>query len=178
MSSASPSSPPRSEAALEAPAHRRPVGGVATAELLAIGWESISGLLFATAVSPAVVARPWPTLVFTASLGLSALLSPKIARGGRAAFLALDATRAIAWALALLPVVELTGRGALLGAGAFGIMASGVRRAPYRYARDREVGGIDARELASSLNDRLAESTFVIGVVAGHMLMLFLVAFL
>jgi signal transduction histidine kinase len=145
---------------------------------LAIGWESISGLLFATAVSPAVVARPWPTLVFTASLGLSALLSPWIARGGRALFWTLVMTRAVAWALALLPVVELTGRGALLGAGAFGIMASGVRRALYRFARDREQGGIRADELASSLNDRLAESTFVVGVVAGHILMLFLVAFL
>jgi signal transduction histidine kinase len=145
---------------------------------LAIGWESISGLLFATAVSPAVVARPWPTLVFTASLVLSALLSPWFSRGGRAIFWTLDLTRAIAWALALLPVVELTGRGALLGAGAFGVMASGVRRALYRYARDREKGGIVADELASSLNDRLAESTFVVGVVAGHILMLFLVAFL
>jgi two-component system NtrC family sensor kinase len=178
MSSASPSSPPRSEAALEAPVRRRPVGGVVAAELFAIGWESISGLLFATAVSPAVVTRPWPTLVFTGSLGLSALASPFLARGGRARFWVLDLTRAIAWALALLPVVELTGKGALLGAGAFGLMASGVRRALYRYARDRDEGGIRAAELATSLNDRLAESTFVVGVVAGHILMLFLVAFL
>jgi two-component system NtrC family sensor kinase len=172
MSSASRSSPLRSEQG------KRLIGGLATAELLAIGWESISGLLFATAVSPAVVARPWPTLVFTASLGVSALLSPWIARGGRGIFFALDFSRAIAWALALLPVVELTGRGALLGASAFGIMASGVRRALYRYARDREEGGIRADELASTLNARLAESTFVVGVVAGHILMLFLVAFL
>ena len=148
MSSAFRSSPQPSDASLETAASLeeggqkgRGFGGLlATAELFAIGWESISGLLFATAVSPAVVARPWPTLVFTASLGLSALLSPKIARGGRGAFFSLDATRAIAWALALLPVVELTGRGALLGAGAFGLMASGVRRALYRNARDRETG--------------------------------------
>ena len=179
MSSASPSSPPRSEDAIAArsPLHS-PIGGLAAVELVAIGWESISGLLFATAVSPAVVARPWPTIVFTASLGLNALLSPWFARGGRALFWALDLSRAVAWALALLPVVELTGRGALLGASAFGLMASGVRRALYRYARDRENGGIRTDELASSLNDRLAESTFVVGVVAGHILMLFLVAFL
>src|SRR6185503_8073131 len=68
-------------------------------------------------------------------------------------------------------------RGALLGAGAFGIMASGVRRALYRQARDRATGVV-ATDLASTLNDRLAESTFVVGVVAGHILMLFLVAFL
>ena len=102
MSSASRSSPRHSDASLEPGASaftgQKPgglIGGLPTAELLAIGWESISGLLFATAVSPAVVARPWPTLVFTASLGLSALLSPKIARGGRAAFFALDVTRAV-----------------------------------------------------------------------------------
>jgi signal transduction histidine kinase len=57
-------------------------------------------------------------------------------------------------------------------------MASGVRRALYRYAQDRDAGGIHAAELVKSLNDRLAESTFVVGVVAGHILMLFLVAFL
>ena len=60
-----------------------------------------------------------------------------------------------------------------MGAGAFGLMASGVRRALYRYAGDRGAGGIRAAELVRSLNDRLAESTFVVGVVAGHMLMLF-----
>src|SRR3954451_19863144 len=111
MSSASRSSLPLSEKnSLARRPHAARLLGV---ELLAIGWEAISGLLFATAVSPAVVARPWPTLVFTASLGLSALLSPWFARGGRAAFFALDLTRAVAWACALLPVVELTGRGAL-----------------------------------------------------------------
>jgi signal transduction histidine kinase len=66
----------------------------------------------------------------------------------------------------------------MLGATAFGLMASGVRRALYRYAKDRELGGLRAAELVQSLNDRLAESTFVVGVVAGHILMLFLVAFL
>jgi len=158
---------------------RRPlIGALAAAELAAIGWEAISGLLFATAVSPAVVARPWPTIIFTASLGANALLAPWLARGSRALFGVLDLSRAVAWALALLPVVELTGYRALLGAGAFGLMASGVRHALYRFARDRAEGGIRATELAASLNDRLAESTFVVGVVAGHILMLFLVAFL
>src|SRR5882672_3297974 len=111
MSSASPFSPPRSEQTPR-PRHRAVVGGVAAAELFAIGWESISGLLFAAAVSPAVVARPWPTIIFTGSLLLSALFAPWFARGTRARFWALDVSRALAWALALLPVVELTGRGA------------------------------------------------------------------
>jgi two-component system, NtrC family, sensor kinase len=175
MSSVSRSSLPRSD--LPAPLESRP-SGVLSVELAAIGWESISGLLFATAVSPAVVSRPWPTLIFTGSLALSALMAPWLVRWGRGLFLTLNITRASAWALALLPVVEVTGGRALLGAGAFGIMASGVRRALYRYSRDRDAGGIRASELVSSLNDRLAESTFVVGVVAGHMLMLFLVAFL
>jgi signal transduction histidine kinase len=55
-------------------------------------------------------------------------------------------------------------------------MASGVRRALYRNARDGERGGpVDLRR---TLDARLAESTFVVGVVAGHILMVFLVAFL
>jgi signal transduction histidine kinase len=172
MSSASRSSLPHSD--LQAP----PPAGVLTVELAAIGWEALSGLLFATAVSPVVVSRPGPTLIFTASLALSALMAPRLVRWSRGLLVTLNVTRALAWALALLPVVELTGSRALLGAGAFGLMASGVRRALYRYAQDRDSGGIRASELVTSLNDRLAESTFVVGVVAGHILMLFLVAFL
>jgi signal transduction histidine kinase len=125
-----------------------------------------------------VVARPWPVLIFVGSLGISAFLSPWMARGNKALVQTIDVTRALSWALALLPVVELTGSRAMLGAGAFGVMASGVRRALYRYARDLENGGIRAKELVHTLNGRLAESTFVVGVVAGHILMLFLVAFL
>ena len=179
MSSVSPSSQPPSSTAGTSTAPARPrLSYLAGAELVAIGWESVSGLLFATAVSPAVVARPWPVLIFILSLVASALLSPWLSRVDKARFQTVYATRALAWALALLPVVELTGSRAMLGAGAFGVMASGMRRALYRYARDLENGGIRARELVRTLNGRLAESTFVVGVVAGHILMLFLVAFL
>ncbi|MET0592990.1 MAG: ATP-binding protein [Polyangiaceae bacterium] len=179
MSSVSPSSPPLSNPKSPSwPARRPRFSFLAGAELAAIGWESVSGLLFATAVSPAVVARPWPVLIFVASLATSAFVSPWTARGDKALYQTVEVTRAFAWALALLPVVELTGSRAMLGAGAFGVMASGVRRALYRYARDLENGGIRAKELVGTLNGRLAESTFVVGVVAGHILMLFLVAFL
>jgi two-component system, NtrC family, sensor kinase len=164
---------------LTPPRSRRPrFPHLAAAELACIGWESLSGLLFATAVSPAVVARPWPVLIFAASFAVSALLAPKLLRSGRVGLALLDFLRACAWALALVPVVELTGWRALLGAGAFGLMASAVRRAIYRYAIDRERGGPAVLELRKSLNDRLAESTFVVGVLAGHILMIFLVAFL
>jgi two-component system NtrC family sensor kinase len=180
MSSVSPSSRPPSNAARmnTALGRRLRLSYLTAAELAAVGWESVSGLLFATAVSPAVVARPWPVLIFVLSLVASAFVSPWMARVDKARFHTLYAARAVAWALALLPVVELTGSRAMLGAGAFGVMASGVRRALYRYARDLENGGIRARELVRTLNGRLAESTFVVGVVAGHILMLFLVAFL
>ena len=181
MSSVSPSSrPPSSTNPRRAswPARRLRLSYLAGAELGAIGWEFVSGLLFATAVSPAVVARPWPVLIFVGSLAASALVSPWLARGNKALFPTVDASRALAWALALLPIVELTGSRAMLGAGAFGVMAGGVRRALYRYARDLENGGILPKELVRTLNGRLAESTFVVGVVAGHILMLFLVAFL
>src|SRR5262249_35642282 len=129
-------------------------------------------------VSPAVVARPWPVLIFAGSFAVSALLAPSLLRTGRVGLAVLDLLRACAWAVALVPVVELTGWRALLGAGAFGLMGSAVRRSIDRCAldRDREVPSV--RELRVSLNDRLAESTVVVGVVAGHILMLFLVAFL
>jgi two-component system NtrC family sensor kinase len=152
-----------------------PLSRLATAELTAFGWESVSGLLFAAAVSPAVVTCPWPTIVFSASLVLSAILAPAVLRSGR--MWIVDVTRAVCWALAMLPVVTVTGPRALLGAGAFGLMASGVRRALYRHARDGEGDGTRAA-LRRTLDVRLAESTFVVGVVAGHILMLFLVAFL
>ncbi len=182
MSSVSPSSRPPSKnrpGIASWPARRPRLSYLAGAELAAIGWESLSGLLFATAVSPAVVARPWPVLIFIGSLGASAFVSPWMARGDKKLFpVVVDATRALSWALALTPVMELTGSRAMLGAGAFGLMAGGVRRSLYRYARDLENGGIRAKELVRTLNGRLAESTFVVGVVAGHILMLFLVAFL
>ncbi len=148
---------------------------LAAAELAAIGWEFLSGLLFATAVSPAVVARPWPSLVFAAGLAVNAIAAPALLRAG--GMLAIDLSRALGWALALVPVVELTGGGALLGASAFGLMASGMRRVLYRHAMDRgTTPSVD--ELTASLNARLAESTAVVGVIAGHVLMLFFVAFL
>jgi signal transduction histidine kinase len=161
-----------------------PPSKLTTAELAALGWESVSGLLFAAAVSPAVVTCPWPTIIFSASLVLSALFAPSVLRGGR--MWTVDVTRTVCWALAMLPVVDVTGPRALLGAGAFGLMASGVRRALYRYARDgvRPSGadlpapGRSRADLRRTLDARLAESTFVVGVVAGHVLMVFLVAFL
>jgi signal transduction histidine kinase len=160
-----------------------PPSRLALAEVIALSWELVSALLFAAAVSPVVMTRPWPTIVFSASLVLSALMGPMVLRGQCPVWV-VDVTRALSWALAMLPVVELTGWRALLGACAFGLMASGVRRALYRYARDHEHGrGWGARppspgELRRTLDARLAESTFVVGVVAGHVLMVFLVAFL
>ena len=80
---------------------------------------------------------------------VSALLAPRlIAQSGARGSGAGCAARALGWALSLVPVVELTGRRALLGAGAFGLMASAVRRAIYRYAIDRERGGISSTSSA------------------------------
>jgi two-component system, NtrC family, sensor kinase len=149
----------------------------AAAEIVAIAWECVSALLFATAVSPAVVSRPGPVIVFVGGLGVTAFAAPRLFRRGPSGRLLLDSLRGAAWALALSPVVELTGPRALLGAGVFGMMTNAVRRTAYRRAQDRRrPPTID--ELRESLNERLAESTTVVGVVAGHVLMLFVVAFL
>src|SRR5262245_54444466 len=171
-----------------------PPSRLALSELIALSWELVSALLFAAAVSPAVMTRPWPTIVFSASLVLSALMAPLVLRGQCPVWV-VDMTRALSWALAMLPVVELTGWRALLGPCAFGRMASGVRRALSRYARDHddrgrtpaahgEAGRVGPAgrmrspaeppvgdfpgSLRHTLDARLAESTFVVGVVAGH----------
>ena len=96
MSSASRSSLPLSEK--NSLARRPRAARLLGVELFAIGWESISGLLFATAVSPAVVARPWPSLIFVGVAGgeraAGALAG---ATEGRAKYWALDLLRAVAW---------------------------------------------------------------------------------
>ncbi|WP_437678178.1 sensor histidine kinase [Sorangium sp. So ce131] len=75
--------------------------------------------------------------------------------------------------------------GLLVAAVAFGIMAGGMRRAIYRSllgGADAADGGASeaasARALAAALRPRLAESAMTAGIVGGHVMLLFSVAFL
>ena len=126
MSSVSRSSLPLSENKPPSRGVRVPRGCWESSSSPSVG-RLISGLLFATAVSPAVVARPWPSLIFVGSLAVSALLAPWLATDGarRSGRARLAARRGVG--LALLPVVELTGGRALLGRRRF--RSHGARRA-------------------------------------------------
>lgn len=177
----------------------------ARAELVATGWELFSALLFLSAVVPAALTTPWPAILLLASMALSTALSGALVRRGDRGFAIAAAIRTLSWPLAVLP---LAGRGApaappswpsplgighatppawlglLVTAVAFGVMAGGMRRAIYRalLRADAADGGASeaasARALAAALRPRLAESATAAGIVGGHVMLLFAVAFL
>ncbi|WP_437624435.1 ATP-binding protein [Sorangium sp. So ce1151] len=177
----------------------------ARAELVANGWELFSALLFLSAVVPAALTTPWPAILLLGSMALSAALSGVLVRRGDRGFAIAAAIRTLSWPLAVLP---LAGRGApaappswpsplgighatppawlglLVTAVAFGVMAGGMRRAIYRalLRADAPDGGASeaasARALAAALRPRLAESATTAGIVGGHVMLLFSVAFL
>ncbi|CAN91088.1 hypothetical protein sce0931 [Sorangium cellulosum So ce56] len=189
--------PPPPPAALRAPRVR--------AELVATGWELFSALLFLSAVVPAALTTPWPAILLLASLAASAALSGALTRRGDRGFAVAAAIRALSWPLAVLPLAFRgaptappswpgplgIGRatppswlGLLVTAVAFGVMAGGMRRAIYRaLLREGAVEGgagdaASARALAAALRPRLAESAVTAGIVGGHVMLLFCVAFL
>jgi signal transduction histidine kinase len=148
------------------------------AELTSAGWELFSALLFLSAVLPNAASMPWTPLILFATIALSAAVGPALmARGARgrdgAALL-----RAVSWPLAVLPVLAESGRRALVVAVVFGLMAAAVRRAVYRAFLDSRLEELDDTALAASLGERLAESAVLAGIVGGHAMLLFVVAFL
>ncbi|MFT3768547.1 MAG: histidine kinase dimerization/phospho-acceptor domain-containing protein [Minicystis sp.] len=148
------------------------------AELAAAGWELFSALLFASAVVPAASRSPLPSIVLVASLAVSAAIGPSLhARGPRGHAIA-AAIRAASWpiaAISLLPASETRVVGAAL---VFGLMAAAVRRVIYRGASGPPLDALDDAELSASLRARLAEAAMVAGIVGGHVMLLFSVAFL
>ncbi len=111
---------------------------------------------------------------FSASLALSLGASriwPR-AHDGLAAF------RIAVWITCSLPAAsaESVGFRVLLAGAAFGVMAGAVRRALYRGPAPRF--HFDPATFLHNLPGRLAESAALTGIVAGHILMLFAVAFM
>lgn len=157
-------------------------GPVLGAEGLALIWEALSASLFAAAVAPAVMRSAAPGLLFAAGLALTALLRPRRwAARSRAGALGLLALRAAAWVVACWPLADTNGLTlvALVSLGGlFGAMAAPVRLALYDLASTRAWERAPAESLARGLGPRLATSATAAGVVAGHVLMLFTVAFL
>jgi len=150
----------------------------AKAELMAAGWETFSALLFISAVFPAALDTPWPALVFLSSIALSAALArPLLARGARGYVIA-GIVRAVAWVLAAAPLLTARGPKVIVAALAFGVMAGAMRRTIYRSLLDLPATDLDDAALRSGLRSRLAEVAAAAGILGGHVMLLFSVAFL
>jgi signal transduction histidine kinase len=145
------------------------------AEVIAAAWESFSALLFISAVVPAVFSMPWPALLFVGSMTVSAALGPLLIRRGL--FTVAGAIRTGSWFISACPLVATMGTRVLVAALAFGLMAGGMRRALYARVLDDE-DNLDPVRSRRILRDRLAESSMMAGIVGGHVMMLFAVAFL
>src|SRR5262249_32775197 len=149
------------------------------AEIAAAGWELFSALLFITAVLPAAAQAPLPPLIFLASLALSSALSRRLTSRGARGYDTAAAIRAISWPLAVAPLVGPgPGPRLLVAAFVFGLMAAVIRRALYRLLLDPALADLDDAALGASLEGRVAESASTAGIVGGHVMLLFSVAFL
>jgi signal transduction histidine kinase len=147
-------------------------------ELFAAGWELFSALLFVYAVVPATSSSPETIGIFLGSLLLSALVGPPLLRRGSTGLGVVATLRVLAWSLAAAPLVPTVGPSALVAAVAFGLMAGGMRRAMYRRFAPQAENSASPSMLRLALRARLAESAVMAGIVGGHVLMLFCVAFL
>lgn len=148
------------------------------AELVAVAWEAYSVVLFVAAVVPAALESPWPGAIFCGTLGVSALLARRLlALGTRGLDLAAT-LRPLAWLLSITPLLATVGPRVLVAALIFGLMAGAMRRAIYRRMTGSVAWMIEEGGLRATLRARLSESAVVAGIVGGHVMMLFSVAFL
>lgn len=154
--------------------------GPLRAELVCAAWETFSALLFASAVVPAALESPWPATLFALSLAASALGVRWLVRDGERAIAPTSWLRVLAWMIATLPLPSRGDFRTWVATITFGLMAAAIRRAIYR----RELGSPpfsapDGGEaFASWLRARLGESAMLAGILGGHILLLFSVAFL
>ncbi len=148
------------------------------AEVACAAWELFSWLLFMSAVLPEVAAASWAPLIFVATLAGSAALGRSLTARGAVGYDVAAALRAASWPLAVAPLLPVWGRRTLVAALMFGLMAAVMRRALYRVFLEPRLDEMDDRALAGTLRARLAESAMTAGIVGGHALMLFVVAFL
>ncbi|MDI1450265.1 ATP-binding protein [Polyangium sp. 6x1] len=146
------------------------------AEILAAAWEAFSALLFIWTVVPDALsaALPLAITIGVVSLSLSALAGPALVRRGPRGLFFAALVRTLSWPLAVSPLVPHIGSRVLFAAAGFGLMAGGIRRAFYRGLTPFAETTTDLGDL----RDKLAESAMVAGIVGGHTLMLFCVAFL
>ncbi len=154
--------------------------GALRAELVCAAWESFSAMLFVSAVLPAARGYALAPLLFAVGLVVSAIVARPLARLGDNGLIAASALRVVLWSVSILPLAAREDPRAWVATLAFALMAASMRRAIYR----REIGPVplDARNeghaLGRWLRRRFGESAMLAGILGGHLLMLFSVAFL
>jgi len=148
------------------------------AELVVAAWEIFSVLLFVSAVAPLAFDTPWPGLLFGTTLVISAVLSPRLMSDGTRGLNIAALLRAMAWPICITPLLSVMDPRVLVAALAFGVMAGAIRRTIYRHATAGRDEDLSPSELRDSLRPRLAESAAMAGIVGGHVLILFSVAYL
>jgi two-component system NtrC family sensor kinase len=155
------------------------------AEALCAAWEIFSVLLFASAVVPVALSSPWPGAVFLLSLVVSWLALSTVVRLGETGIVLASAVRVLSWPLALLLLPERSDFRLWIATLTFGIMAGAMRRAIYRRELlpvptgvPQESGATSGPEVAAWMRTRLGESAAMAGILGGHLLILFGVAFL
>ncbi|HSN98428.1 MAG TPA: hypothetical protein VLS89_09020, partial [Candidatus Nanopelagicales bacterium] len=155
------------------------------AELVAAGWELFSALLFVSAVVPAAFSTASPGLLFLGSMVVSAAVGGELSRRGDPGLAVAALIRVVAWPLASAPLLARAGSpgapsqaGLVVAALAFGVMAGGVRRAIYRRMLVPAAPDAPGTPSVAELRQRVAGSAMTAGIVGGHLMLLFIVAFL
>lgn len=147
------------------------------AEIVAAGWEIFSVLLFFSAVVPAALGSPWPSALFVGSLTLSAAMARPLVALGRRGFLLAALLRFACWPAIITTLVGFDLQMVVASCG-FGLMAGGMRRAIYRRELDPLPEEPSPVRLRSDLRPQLADNATVVGILGGHVMLLFTVAFL
>jgi signal transduction histidine kinase len=148
------------------------------AEIITTSWEIFSVLLFISAVVPAAFKTPWPTALFVGGLLTSTALSRLLAKNGRVGYTIAGLIRVAAWLVAVTPLIATTDLRLIVATLGFGIMAGMMRRAIYRRLLEASRENLSPVRLRADLRPQLHESAMLAGIVGGHVVLLFTVAFL
>lgn len=148
------------------------------AELLAVAWELFSAILFSSTVVPAAFGTPWPALILGASLAISAAMAPALQAHGARGYALAGSVRALSWPIAVGPLAWTSGPRVIVAGLAFGLMAGALRQAIYRRTLDVADAELDDAALRRALRERLGEAAMMAGILGGHLMLLFSVAFL
>lgn len=148
------------------------------AEVLAVVWEVFSAMLFISAIVPAAFGTPWPALILCLTLVVSALAAPSLQAHGARGYTFAGALRTLSWPLAVGPLAWTSGPRVIVAGLAFGLMAGALRRSIYRRTLSSEGDELDDEALQKTLRERLGEGAMLAGILGGHVMLLFSVAFL